>query len=182
MLRNADVAPSYVARQQLKPKILALWQAGWKSDAIADVCGTTANYVRGVARRAAMKNPAFRRQPQPLSAAEIGQIAVLRREDHYSGKEIAELIDVSYPVVTRAIRKLAQSEPGLTLDRRLIAKNRLPEVLLLMAQGLPPAAIAQWFGVSTTTMQILLWKLRRQAKTRGGLVNPGVELRLLSGG
>jgi DNA-binding CsgD family transcriptional regulator/DNA-binding MarR family transcriptional regulator len=180
ILRIAGVTDAVIARrEQVRPRILALWEAGWKSDAIADVCGTTVNYVRRVAHQAAMKNPAFRRQARPLCAAEIERIAALRRENYYTGAEIAELIDADYDVVRRAIRKLAQSEPGLALNKRLITQNRLPEVLLLMAQGLPSAVIAERFGVGRMSMHTLLHRLRRRAKTRGGLVRPGVELQLL---
>jgi transposase len=169
VLRIACVAPSTITRrQQLKPKILALWQTGGNSEAIAHLYGVTADYVRGVARRAAMKNPAFRRQGPRLTAAEINRIAALRRESTYSCAEIAEIIDVHYSSVQRAIRKLAQSEPGLALDRGLIAKNRLPEVMLLMAQGLRPAIIAERFGVGREAMYKLLYRLRRRAKGRGG--------------
>jgi hypothetical protein len=125
-----------------------------------------------------MKNPALRRKAPSLSAAEIERIAALRRED-YSGAEIAALIDVDYTAVKRAIHKLAQSEPGLSLDNGLIAKHRLPEVLLLMAQGLPPAVIAERFGVGGLSMIKLLRRLRHQAKTRRGSISPGVELQLL---
>jgi DNA-binding CsgD family transcriptional regulator len=182
VLRLAGVAPSVVAQQQLKSKILELWEAGWKSDAIADVCGITVKYVWAAAYQAARKNPALRRQAPPLSAAEIERIAALRRENHYSGREIAQLTDVAYPVVHRVIGKIAQSEPGLGLHKRLIAKNRLPEVLLLMAQGLPPAVIAERFGVDRASMRALLYRLRRRAKNRGGLVSPGVELQSLPEG
>jgi len=160
----------------LKSKILTLWEAGWTSDAIAVFCCTTADNVRAAACQAARKNPALRRNAPRLSAAEIERIAVLRREDHYSGAEIAELMDVSVAVVSRAIRKLAQSEPGLALDRGCIAKNRLREILLLMAQGFPPAVIADRFGVYRPSMHALLYRLRRRAKTRRGLVSPGVKL------
>jgi DNA-binding CsgD family transcriptional regulator len=178
VLRIAGVAPSIVARrQQLKSRILALREAGWKNDTIASVCGTTCQKVRDVASQAARKNPALRRQAPPLSAAEIERIAALRREDCYNGAEIAELMNANHRAVTNTIRKLALSEPGLSLDRRLIAKDRLPEVLLLMAQDLPPAAIAERFSVGRTSMRRLLYKLRRRAKNRGALVTPGVELR-----
>jgi DNA-binding CsgD family transcriptional regulator len=179
VLRLAGFAPSMVARQQLKSKILALWEAGWKSDAIAHVCCMTVNNVWAAANRAAKKNPALRRQAPPLSAAEIERIAPLRRENYYSGQEIAQLMDVPYQAVHRIIRKLAQSEPSLSLDKRLIAKNRLPEVLRLMAQGLPPAAIAERFGVGQESMIRLLYNLRRRAKTRGSLISPKVKLELL---
>jgi len=79
----------------------------------------------------------------------------------------------------RVIRKLAQSEPDLALDRNWIAKNRLPEVLRLMAQGSPPAVIAKQFGITKDSVVALLSKLRRRAKTRGGLISPEVELRSL---
>lgn len=185
VLRPAGFAPGVAARQrrqQLEPKVLALWEAGWRAEAIADFCGTTADYVRDVAKVAARKNPAVRRRARPLSATEIERITVLRREGNYSGPEIAELIDVNYGVVTRTIRKLAHSEPGLSLDNRLIAKKRVPELLLLMAQGLPPTVIAERFGVDRRSMAKLLYMLRYRARTRGSFVRPGVELQLLPEG
>jgi hypothetical protein len=110
----------------------------------------------------------------PRSRLVLGRklpISRFRGASMINGAEIAELMDVNHTVVQCAIRKLAQSEPGLALGKRLIAKNRLPEVLLLMAQGLPPASIAERFGVDRASMARFLYKLRRRAKTRGGLVN-----------
>jgi hypothetical protein len=87
--------------------------------------------------------------------------------------EIAELMDVDYTAVQRAIWKLAKSEPSLRPDRTLISKDRLPEVLLLMAQGLPAAEIAERFGVGRRSMITLLYKLRRQARSRSVFLGPG---------
>lgn len=177
VLRSAGVQPSvFTRRRQLEPKITALWEAGWKSNAIADACSTTPRYVQKIAAQAAQKNPALRRLGPRLSAAEIERIGAFRREGGYSGAEIAELLDVEYNTIIRTIRKLARSDPGLALHSRLVAKNRLPEVLLLTAQGWPPAAIAERFSVSPALMRDLLWRLRHRAKTRGSRVSPGVEL------
>jgi DNA-binding CsgD family transcriptional regulator len=54
VLDLAGVAPSGVARRQLKSKILELWETGWKSDAIADACGVTVKYVYATAYQAAI--------------------------------------------------------------------------------------------------------------------------------
>lgn len=176
ILHMAGVAPrAVILRQQLTSQILTLWKAGWKTNAIADAFGTTAKNVRAIAYYAAAKNPALRRNASPFNAAEVGHITALRRQG-YSGVEIAEVIDSDYSVVRRAVRKIAKSEPGLALDRRWIAKNRLPEVLLLMAQGLPSAAIAERFGIPRESMIRLLYQLRRRAKTRGAVIRPGVEV------
>jgi DNA-binding MarR family transcriptional regulator len=183
VLRRAGVKSSAVARsQQFKPRILELWQAGWKADAIAHACGTTLKNVWATAYRAAKKNPALRRQAPPLTPAEIERVVALRREGHYSGAEIAQLMDLNHGAVTRAIRKLAQSDPDLALDARLVSKSRMSEVLLLMAQGLPLALIAERFDVDRASMAQLLYRLRHRAKTRGGLVSPGVKLELLPDG
>src|SRR5215471_19056589 len=135
VLRRAGVKSSAVARsQQLKPRVLELWQAGWKADAIAHACGTTVKNVWATAYRAAKKNPALRRHAPPITPAEIERVVALRREGHYSGAQIAQLMDLNHGAVTRTIRKLAQSDPDLALDTRLVSKSRMSEVLLLMAQ------------------------------------------------
>src|SRR5215471_12437391 len=48
VLHHAGISPR-ARRRELEPKILALWEAGWKSDGIADVCGTTAAHGTNVA-------------------------------------------------------------------------------------------------------------------------------------
>src|SRR5947209_1844840 len=179
VIYRAGVEPAFTAyRRELNPKILALWEAGWKSDAIAAACGVTVDQVRSVAKHAAVRNPTFRRQAPRLSVAEMDRIASLRREGCYSSAEIAELMDVDYAAVKRAIRKLAQSESGLLPDRTLLPKNRIPEALLLMAQGLPPKLIAEHFGVDGSSMTAWLREMRRRAKRRIGLVRRGVALQL----
>jgi len=177
VLRLFGVAPSIIAkREQLKPKILALWEARWTSDAIARVCNMKANTIRAIAHRAVLNNPAYRRQAPRLSPDEIQHIVALRRESHYSASEISELTGVSYPAVTRLFRELSQSEPGLSLNRTLIAENRLPEVMRLMAQGMSTAQIAKRFGVTPEFMKKLLYRLRQRARSRGTLISPGIEL------